>query len=221
MISTPGPARALRRLLRPPLAPLPGGFLLVVGTSDHQCEAFDPRFPDVWDDWQAATGWTPRGRATDFWNRYGEDVELARRLGCNAFRFSIAWARVEPEPGRFSDEALDHYRRLADTIRAAGMEPVITLMHFVWPRHVEARGGLRAPELPHWFGEYAARVRDALGERCRYWITTDEPNSLALGTQSNRPAGCRPRSRSGRARLADTPSPVHSARPAHPVSAGT
>ena len=61
------------------------------------------------------------------------------------------------------------------------MEPVVTLMHFVWPQHVEDRGGLRAPEFPAWFGEYAARVRDALGDRVRYWITINEPNALLFG----------------------------------------
>ena len=180
---------ALRRILQPRPAPFPPDFLFGTGTSDHQCEAFDPRFPDVWDDWEAShpirhpgqSCCVPRGAATDFWRRYPEDVQLARRLGCKAFRFSIAWSRVEPEPGRFSTEALDHYRALADTIGAAGMEPIVTLMHFVWPRHVEERGGLRAAEFPTWFGEYAGRVRDALGDRVRYWITINEPNGLIVG----------------------------------------
>jgi beta-glucosidase len=191
MVTRARTAEALRRLLphRPP--PFPPDFLFGVGTADHQGEAFDPRFPDVWDDWEAAHPrrepaqecCEPRGRATDFWNRYREDVELARGLGCRAFRFSIAWARVEPRPGEFSQESLAHYRELAEAIRAAGMEPVVTLMHFVWPRHVEARGGLRSPEFPAWFRAYAARVRDALGDLARYWITVNEPNALAFGTQ--------------------------------------
>ena len=194
-MTTPTPRRRLPRpaalagLSKQRHPPLPADFLFGVGTSDHQCEAFDPRYPDVWDDWEAghradgAAGpsLTPRGRATDFWDRYPEDVELARSLGCSAFRFSIAWARVEPEPGRFSEEALAHYRTLAETIRAAGMEPVVTLMHFVWPRHVEQRGGLRAPEFPAWFGAYAERVRQALGDLVRYWITINEPNALIFG----------------------------------------
>ncbi|MCC6174125.1 MAG: family 1 glycosylhydrolase [Chloroflexi bacterium] len=169
--------------------PLPASFLFGVGTSDHQCEAFDSRFPDVWDDWEMTheirhpgrTCCVPRGRATDFWYRYPEDIERARQLGCSAFRFSIAWARVEPEPGRFSEEALAHYRRLAQAIHAAGMQPVVTLMHFVWPRHVEARGGLRAPQFPAWFGAYATHVRDALGDLVQYWITINEPNALLFG----------------------------------------
>lgn len=179
----------LRRLLphRPPR--LPSDFLFGTGTSDHQCEAFDPRYPDVWDTWEAShelrhpgqSCCVARGRATDFWIRYPEDVALAKRLGCRAFRFSIAWSRVEPAPEQFSQEALDHYRRLVDTIVEAGMEPVVTLMHFVWPQHVEDRGGLRAAEFPAWFGEYTTRVRDALGDRVRYWITINEPNALLFG----------------------------------------
>ena len=189
MSRTPRAVRALRRLAHPRRAPLPPDFLFGVATSDHQCEAFDPRYPDVWDAWEAShpirhpgqACCVARGRATDFWNRYPEDLEVAQRLGAQAFRFSIAWSRVEPEPGTFSEEALAHYRRLADAVIAAGMEPVVTLMHFVWPRHVEERGGLRAPEFPIWFGEYAARVRDALGDRVRYWITINEPNALIFG----------------------------------------
>jgi beta-glucosidase/6-phospho-beta-glucosidase/beta-galactosidase len=184
-----GAEKALRRFMPKRRVPLPPGFLFGTGTSDHQCEAFDPRYPDVWDTWEADHPMTvpdqtcceARGRATDFWHRYPEDVELARRLGCGAFRFSIAWARIEPEPGRFSDEALAHYRRLVDTVRAAGMEPIVTLMHFVWPQHVDDRGGLRAPEFAEWFGRYTERVRDALGNGVRYWITINEPNALVFG----------------------------------------
>ena len=183
------PRRALRRLFRRAPGALPPDFLFGTATSDHQCEAYDPRYPDVWDVWEQAhplgtpgvTPYVPRGRATDFWNRWPEDVELARQLGCKAFRVSIAWSRVEPEPGVFSDEALAHYRALVDGIVAAGMEPVVTLMHFVWPAHLEARGGLRAPEFPDWFGRYACHVRDALGDRVRYWITINEPNAFIFG----------------------------------------
>jgi beta-glucosidase/6-phospho-beta-glucosidase/beta-galactosidase len=181
----------LRRVLKPSVPLFRPDFLFGTATSDHQCEAFDPRYPDVWDVWEAAhpagvpgvTPYVARGRATDFWNRYHEDVRLARSLGCTAFRFSIAWSRVEPEPGRFSDEALQHYRSLAEAIRAEGMEPVVTLMHFVWPKHVEDRGGLRAAEFPGWFEAYATQVREALGDLCRIWITVNEPNALLLGTQ--------------------------------------
>ena len=193
-------ALELVRRLRPSCPPFAPEFLFVTGTSDHQCEAYDPRYPDVWDAWEAAhlpgvpgrVQYVARERATDFWHRYPEDIALARSLGCTAFRFSVAWARVEPEPGKFSAEALDHYRALAEAVCAAGMEPIVTLMHFVWPLHVEQRGGLRAAAFPEWFGSYADRVAEAIGDRCRYWITINEPNALLLGTQSRHPGGCWP-----------------------------
>jgi hypothetical protein len=61
------------------------------------------------------------------------------------------------------------------------MEPIITLMHFVWPAHVEERGGLRAAEFPTWFADYTTRVAEALGDRARYWLTINEPNALIFG----------------------------------------
>jgi beta-glucosidase/6-phospho-beta-glucosidase/beta-galactosidase/ABC-type amino acid transport substrate-binding protein len=155
--------------------------LVGVCTADHQCEAYDPACADVWDRYERDRRLTARGRATDFWARYEEDVALARELGCTAFRFSIAWARVEPEPGRYSEEALDHYRRLVDAIVEAGMEPVLTLCHYTWPLHLADRGGLLSDEFPEAFARYTAEVVRALGHRVRYWITLNEPNQLVYG----------------------------------------
>jgi beta-glucosidase/6-phospho-beta-glucosidase/beta-galactosidase len=165
-----------------PISPLPDSFLFGVAISDHQSEAHDERFPpDVWDVWERREGVVPRGRATDFWNRWQEDVDNAQRIGCRAFRFSISWARVEPLPGEFDLDALDHYRRIVRRLRELDMEPIVTLCHFVWPQHVEKRDGLCAAEFPTWFANYAARVRAALDPHVRYWITFNEPNILLQG----------------------------------------
>ena len=84
--------------------------LFGVATSDHQAEAYEPEFADFRDNWEKLQGQTPRGKATDFWNRYPEDIGLARDLGCKLFRFSISWSRVEPRRGEFAAEVLDHVR---------------------------------------------------------------------------------------------------------------
>src|SRR5437867_9241028 len=107
----------------------PPEFVFGVATSDHQCEAYDPAHEDIRDVWERVTGRTPRGRATDFWHRYPEDVDLAAGLGCTAFRFSVSWTRVEPDPGRFDDGALEHYLALARRIESAGMRAIVTLHH--------------------------------------------------------------------------------------------
>ena len=163
------------------MPPLPESFLFGVATADHQCEAYDPQREDIRDVWERQRGLTARGRATDFGNRYGQDVELARQLGCTAFRFSIAWARVEPAPGQFDDAAFEHYRRLIAAIRSAGMEPVLTLHHFTWPIHVEERGGLIAQDFPAMFASYVTEVVNRLGQEVRLWITFNEPSQLIYG----------------------------------------
>ncbi len=152
-----------------------------MANSDHQCEAYDPECEDIRDVWERMRGLTPRGRATEFEHRYPEDVELAQRMGCTAFRFSVSWARIEPAPGEFDVSALDHYHRLVTAVRAAGMEPILTLHHFTWPLHVEQRGGMLAPAFPDWFAEYADAVAARMGDDVRYWLTFNEPGQLVVG----------------------------------------
>jgi beta-glucosidase/6-phospho-beta-glucosidase/beta-galactosidase/ABC-type amino acid transport substrate-binding protein len=152
-----------------------------VASADHQSEAYDLNFEDIRDVWERRRAQTLRGRATDFWNRYPEDVALAQSLGCKMFRFSIAWSRVEPRPGEFNEAAFDHYRQVIETIRAAGMEPMVTLHHFTWPLHVESRGGLIADDFPNIFARYATEVAHRFGNQVRYWITFNEPSQLIYG----------------------------------------
>jgi beta-glucosidase/6-phospho-beta-glucosidase/beta-galactosidase len=152
-----------------------------VATSDHQAEAYDPAYTDFRDQWEEHQRQTPRGRATDFWNRYPEDISLARGLGCKIFRFSISWSRVEPHRGEFAAEVLDHYRKVAKAVLATGMSPLVTLHHFTWPVHVQERGGMTAEKFPQWYRAYVQKVVDAVGELVPYWVTFNEPNLLVYG----------------------------------------
>lgn len=160
----------------------PKGFLFGTANADHQVEAHDPGREDVWDLWERCQGLTPRGRATDFANRYEEDIAAAAGLGCKLFRFSTAWARVEISEGVFDEEALAHYRRVAECIRGHGMKVMLTLHHFVWPVWLERDcGGMTGEKFPDLFAGYAGRVAAALGEVVDYWITFNEPSQLTFG----------------------------------------
>lgn len=162
--------------------PFPADFLFGTANADHQVEAHDPRYEDVWDLWERCQGLTPRGRATDFWNRYEEDIAAAAETGCRLFRFSVAWARVETAEGAFSREALDHYRRVAECVRRHGMRVMVTLHHFVWPVWVERdHGGMIGPGFPDLFARYAGKVAEHLGDRVDWWITFNEPSQLTFG----------------------------------------
>jgi beta-glucosidase/6-phospho-beta-glucosidase/beta-galactosidase len=154
--------------------------LFGVGTSDHQCEAFDPRWPDCVDNWEQDpnNAAVPRCNATDFWIRYEEDVKLAAALGCKLFRFSISWARVEPSKDHFDSDNLKHYSDLVDVIKVNGMEPVVTLLHGAWPLWVEDDDGLYGNDFPDEFAGYVQAVADRIGKKVNYWITINEPDML-------------------------------------------
>ncbi len=154
-----------------------------VATADHQCEAYDGQ-DDIRDVWERVRGLVPRGKATDFWNRYREDIELARGLGCSVFRLSLSWARLELEPGVWSDEAFAHYRDVLQEIRDAGMSPLVTLVHNTWPLHVQAAGngaGLLDKVFPDRLARFAREVARRLGDLIDDYVTLNEPDQLVYG----------------------------------------
>ena len=116
--------------------------------------------------------------ATDYWRRYPEDLKLASSLGLNTIRTSIAWEKVEPAPGIFSSEAIEHYRAELRTMRDRGLRPMITLQHGTVPIWFQERGGWAAEDAPHQFLRYADHLVTQLGGLCDLWATINEPTSL-------------------------------------------
>jgi beta-glucosidase/6-phospho-beta-glucosidase/beta-galactosidase/ABC-type amino acid transport substrate-binding protein len=154
-----------------------------VATADHQCEAYDGH-DEIRDVWERVRGIVARGTATDFWNRYREDIELARGLGCAVFRLSLSWARLEPQPDVWSDAAFAHYRDVLQAIRDAGMSAIVTLVHNTWPLHVQAAGSGAGPldaEFPDRVERFATEVAQRLGDLIDDYVTLNEPNQLVYG----------------------------------------
>lgn len=129
-------------------------------------------------DWAEAErrGLTPPiGNACDFYNGYERDLDIAKSLNLNSFRFSIEWARIEPEEGKFDEKELEHYRALVRAVRARGMEPFITIWHFSLPLWFVQSGSFGRKDAPQVFARYARRVTEALGVDVHYYITMNEP----------------------------------------------
>lgn len=159
------------------------GFVWGVATSAYQIEGAtkeDGRGPSIWDTFSARPGHVYRGHtgdvAVDHYHRWPQDVALLRDLGLEAYRFSIAWPRIQPE-GRGAVEArgLAFYDRLVDGLLEAGIEPWPTLFHWDLPQALEDAGGWPSRETAHRFADYAEIVADALGDRVRNWTTLNEP----------------------------------------------
>jgi beta-glucosidase len=156
------------------VAQFPPGFLWGAATSAHQVEGNNVH-SDWWAWEQAGRVREASGQACDHYRRFAEDFDAAVSLGHNAHRFSVEWARLEPEPGAWDEAALGHYVDVVRALRQRGIEPIVTLHHFTNPQWLLARGGWTVPETVERFAGYVRRVSDALGGTVRYWITVNEP----------------------------------------------
>lgn len=162
---------------------LPRDFLWGVAASAYQVEGAageDGRGRSIWDDFAHTPGKVAHGQtgdvACDHYHRYLEDVALMADLGVNAYRFSVAWPRVEPEgDGRENPQGMDFYSRLVDALLERGILPVPTLYHWDLPASLEARGGWRSRDTVQRFAAYAERMASQLGDRAKVWITHNEP----------------------------------------------
>ncbi len=134
------------------------------------------------------------GDATLGYSRAIEDVQLLVDMNLDAYRFSVNWARLEPQRDVWDEAAFQHYSDLLDALVAAGIKPMITIHHFSSPLWVDdprrtgnctvapsdtdlcgwahATGGaLIVEEMQELAAELAARFGDRVDE----WCTLNEP----------------------------------------------
>lgn len=159
----------------------PDGFLWGAATAAHQVEGNNVN--SNWWVMEHTPGTSivePSGDAADHYNRYPQDLRLLADAGLNSYRFSVEWARIEPERGFVSRANLDHYRRMIDACLDVGLEPVVTLMHFTVPRWMDEAGFWRNPEAPDLFARYTETVLPILQDGVHYVCTINEPNIAAM-----------------------------------------
>jgi beta-glucosidase len=159
----------------------PAGFFWGTATSGYQIEGGGDntdwwRFEHTVD----TTTAEPCGDACDSWNRYEEDLDLVESLGLNAYRFSLEWARIEPQQGFYSNDALEHYRHVLEACRRRSILAVVTLHHFTLPLWVADAGGFENPNVANWMGRYAEVVAENFGDLIDIACTVNEPNIVAL-----------------------------------------
>jgi beta-glucosidase len=140
----------------------------------------DGRGPSIWDTFSHRSGAIIDGSnadvATDQYHRIEQDVALMADLGLNAYRFSIAWPRIQPlGSGKANRSGIDFYRRLAQSLIEHGIAPWATLYHWDLPQALEDRGGWLERDTALRFADYAALVADELGDVITHWITLNEP----------------------------------------------
>ena len=155
----------------------PHDFLWGSATSAHQTEGNNTN-ADFWlEEHVAGSPYVDAsGDAIDHFRRYKDDIALLAGLGFRSYRFSVEWARVEPRDGEFSADALAHYRDVADTCLAHGMEPVVTLHHFSSPQWLLGLGGWHGERTPALFARYVEAVMASLAGAVKRVVTINECN---------------------------------------------
>ncbi len=159
------------------MSKFPKGFFLGAATAAHQVEGNNCN-SDCWAQEQMphTTYKEKSGIACDHYNRYAEDIRLMKQAGLNAYRFSIEWARIQPEDGVFDESQIAHYRDVIRCCKENGLEPVVTLFHFSSPVWLIRKGGWEAETVVEDFAKYVAYVIKALGSDLHYVCTINEAN---------------------------------------------
>lgn len=145
-------------------------------------------FQTDWDLFAEAGRVPPKGDTAVFsWSQFDKDIEALKNLGVNHYRFGVEWARVEPQPGRYNETAIRRYVEMARKLKAAGIEPVITLWHFTFPSWMVTRG---KPGRSRWMHPlyrerwplYVEKITRAMGNTVRLYAPQNEANGdMALG----------------------------------------
>ena len=161
----------------------PDGFLWGASTAGHQIEGNSTASGLWFLEHQEPTNFAePSGDAVNGLALWPQDLDIVRDLGLNSYRFSIEWARIEPEQGFFSTAMLDHYKRIVQGCRERGLVPVVTFNHFVTPRWFAASGGWTNSASSTLFASFCERAARHLGAEMGYAVTLNEPQLMPLLT---------------------------------------
>lgn len=121
----------------------------------------------------------PNHVASDFYHRHAEDIALMGEMGFKVFRMSISWSRIFPNGNDLepNEEGLAFYDQVFDELRAAGIEPLVTISHYELPWHLtEAYNGWASRELIEFYTRYCETIFTRYKDKVKYWLTFNEIN---------------------------------------------
>ncbi|WP_300920320.1 family 1 glycosylhydrolase [uncultured Dubosiella sp.] len=158
----------------------PDRFLFGVATAGQQVEGNncswhdDPKYYGK----ENYTGvpWVPAGRAMDSYNRYEDDIALAKRMHLDAFRLSIEWSRIEPEQGQIKPEEIAHYVHILERLHEEGMKTIVTLHHVSHPIWFHDQGAFRTMENLSYFLHYVETIMPHIAPFADYILVLNELN---------------------------------------------
>jgi beta-glucosidase/6-phospho-beta-glucosidase/beta-galactosidase len=164
-------------------------FLWGVATAAYQIEGavdVDGRGPSIWDTFSKIPGKISNNENGDLadlsYYNVKEDIQLVKRMGLNAYRFSISWSRILPlGNGEVNQKGIDHYNFMIDELIKEGIEPLVTLYHWDLPQALEdEHDGWLDTAIVSDFANYADVCFANFGDRVKKWATLNEPWTICL-----------------------------------------
>ncbi|MCR4306179.1 MAG: family 1 glycosylhydrolase, partial [Candidatus Daviesbacteria bacterium] len=164
----------------------PDGFLWGSATSAHQVEG-NNIYSDWWQ-WEQ-THQSPHlrsGQACDQYHLFEQDFDLIKNLNHNAHRLSIEWARIEPREGEFSQEEIEHYRKVLKALKDRGLTVMLTLWHVTLPQWIIDKGGWGNGSTVKYFERFVKKIAPEIAQYVDFWITLNEPGVYIYETYIER-----------------------------------
>ncbi|MDP2918439.1 MAG: glycoside hydrolase family 1 protein [bacterium] len=155
----------------------PPNFLWGSATSAYQTEG-DNKNCDWWQ-WEKEKGLEQSGKACDHYHLFREDFALAKSLNQNSHRLSLEWSRIEPEEGEWNEAEIEHYIQVLKTLKAEGMQVMLSLHHFTLPVWFSKKGGFSKRKNIFYFQRFAELAAKKFSDYVDFWITINEPNVYA------------------------------------------
>jgi beta-glucosidase len=163
----------------------PEDFMWGAATAATQVEGAwdeDGKCPSIWDiapEKKIKNGDTCH-RACDHYHRYKEDVALMKKLGLKSYRFSVNWCRIMPQKGVVNEKGIEFYRNLISELKAAGIEPLLTVFHWDTPVWVQKEGGWMSDRTIQYYSDYVKVLMDAFSDQVTWWMTMNEPQCFIM-----------------------------------------
>lgn len=159
----------------------PSGFLWGAATAGHQVEGNNTN-SDVWvlENTKPTVFAEPSRDACNSLELWAADLDCARAMGLNSYRFSLEWPRIEPEQGLFSRAMLDHYKAIIAGCHARGLAPIVTFNHYTTPVWFARMGGWTNPQAPDFFARFCDTAARHLAGGIAVATTLNEPNIMNI-----------------------------------------
>ncbi len=163
----------------------PHNFLWGAGTSAHQIEEDCDN-----NSWSSNSPWASQlqnkkdfvfpGKACEGYSCCFDDIQLLKDIGCNAYRFSVEWSKIEPQLSKFDNKVLQHYADFCDALIKNNIKPVITIHHYTDPIWFLEKGGFEKEENIGYFVEFCEKLSEALAGKVHMYLTFNSPSGYAM-----------------------------------------